>query len=416
MARHRMTITAAASGIMVLLLAGVAWAATTTRSAQTKKLVVKVGVLYPLTGPNAQQASETLHGVQLAADVMNGKYPKIKIPPLKNVQIQLEVADSQSNPQVCSADVDRFMNDGVAGIVGGFGSSETLACSQEAERDGMPYTNGSASSPTLVNRGLKYFFHVGPTDDILVVTYLNWLKSIRSAHPVKRVAVLARNDQFGNDAISLVKRYFPPAGIDVVASVTYDPNAADLSSQVQNVENAHPDAVVVVPNTPDAIVLMRTMKNLNYTPPAILGFGGGFNDANFFTAVGPLAKDIITRATWSPVLAAKSPLAQSVANLYQSKYGIAMSENSARDFTAMRVMAMAIDQVKSTDRNKIRAALSKFTLAGKKTIESWRGIKFSAKGQNIWANGVIQQWNGENWVILYPNATGKLAWPMPSLG
>lgn len=383
---------------------------------QSGKRIVKVGVLYPLTGPNAQQASETVHAVELAAEVANGQHPDIDLPQLENVKIELDIADTQSNPQVCSADIDRFKAEGMVAIVGGFGSSETLACSQQSERNGLPHVNGSASSPELVSRGLQYFFHVGPTDDLLAQTYVDWLQSIAAEHPVKRVAVIARNDQFGNDAIKVVQELFPPAGMEVVSTVTYDPTAADLTSQVQKVRGSDPDAVVAVPNTPDAIVLMRTMKNLNYTPPVILGFGGGFNDPTFFESVGNLADGIITRATWSPVLAAKQPLADAVAKLYESKYDIAMSENAARDFTAMRVTAEAIDAANSDDPTKVRDALREVTFGPNESIQAWRGLEFDERGQNTLADGVIQQWTGKDWVILHPESTGELVWPMPKLG
>lgn len=378
----------------------------------SEKPVVRVGVLYPLTGPSAEQAAQTLAGVELAAEVLNGEHPDIDLPALENVTVELVVADTQSNPQICAQEINRFKDEGVSAVVGGFGSSETLACSQETERLELPYINGSASSPELIARGLEWFFHVGPTDDTFAATFVNWLEVIGDEHPVTTVAVIAKNDQYGNDSIAVIEDQFPEAGIEVVAAVTYDPTSADLSAQVQNIRAAEADAVIAVSNTADGIVLMRNMADLDFRPQAFLGFGGAYNDPAFFDAVGPLATNIVTRAAWSPVLAEDDPIVQAVADLYESNSGIGMSENSARDFTAMRILGMAIDAAGSADPTAIRDALRE--VETDLTIQPWEGVRFDEAGHNVLASGVIQQWTGEEFALLYPEdlATAEVVWPM----
>lgn len=387
-------------------------AAPTSAETAAEKPVVKIGVLYPLTGPSAEQAAQTLNGVRLAAEVLNGEHPDINLPALENVTVELVVADTQSNPQICAQEVNRFKDEGVSAVVGGFGSSETLACSQETERLELPYINGSASSPQLVARGLEWFFHVGPTDATFAATFVDWLESIKDEHPVGTVAVIAKNDQYGNDSIAVIQEQFPEAGIEVAAAVTYDPTSADLSAQLQNIRAANADAMIAVSNTADGIVLMRNMEDLGFRPQAFLGFGGAYNDPAFFDAVGPLATNIVTRAAWSPVLADDDPIVRAVADLYESSYDIAMSENSARDFTAMRILGMAIDAAGSEDPTAIRDALREFET--NVTIEPWEGVRFDETGQNVLASGVIQQWTGEEFALLFPEsiATAEVVWPM----
>ena len=42
--------------------------------------VIKIGALYPLTGGAAAVGEKVLHGVQLAAEIVNGEYPELTLP------------------------------------------------------------------------------------------------------------------------------------------------------------------------------------------------------------------------------------------------------------------------------------------------------------------------------------------------
>ncbi len=377
---------------------------------------IKIGVLEPLSGPNASQGKDVLNGVELARDVLNGKYPEVNIPKLTVGKITLVSSDTQSNPQIAASEVDRLVRtEKVVAIVGTYQSATTLTASERAERLGIPTVCGSSSSTALTERGLKWFFRVGPSDKTFAETYFDWLKSIQAQHPVKRAVILHTNDQFGNDGAKIITEVAGKNGTTIVDDISFQGNATDFTSQVQKVRSANPDAVFTLAFTNDAILFVKTAAQLGYTPPAILAFGAGWIDPKFITALGPMANYSITRASWASQFGDKNPTAKAVAALYEKNYNQPMTENSAREFTAMITTGEAIQQAGSTDPEKIRTALRNYKQT--KTIMPWKGIKFDANGQNEQSAGVIEQMVNGRYELLWPAeaATTKLTWPAPPL-
>ena len=63
-------------------------------------------------------------------------------------------------------------------------------------------------------------------------------------------------------------------------------------------KNASPDAVIFVSYTSDAILFIKTMHNLGYKPPILIGDDSGFSDNAFVEAVGDLAQGAIDRSSF----------------------------------------------------------------------------------------------------------------------
>ena len=377
---------------------------------------IKLGVLQPLTGPNASQGQDVLHGTQLAADILNGKYPEVGIPKLTIGKITIDASDTQSNPQIAASEVDRLVRtDKVAAIIGTYQSATTLTASERAERVGVPMICGSSSSTALAERGFKWFFRVGPSDRTFAETYFAWLKSIQAQHPVKKAVIFHTNDQFGNDGAKVIAEVASKNGTQIVDDISFQGNATDLTSQVQKIRSDAPDAVFTLAFTNDSILFTKTLAQLGYTPPAILAFGAGWIDPTFITALGPAANFAITRASWASQGGEKNPTAKRVAELFQKNFSQPMTENSAREFTATITAGEAIQQAGSTDPEKIRTALRNYKQT--KTIMPWKGIKFDANGQNEQAEGVVEQMVNGKYELLWPadSATTHLTWPMPAL-
>ena len=131
---------------------------------------VKIGVVYPLSGPAASAGLDDKYGVELAAEIVNGKYdlnlPLARdegLPNLGGAKIALVVADHQGKPDVAQAEVERLITqEGVVAVIGAYQSQLTATASQVAERFGIPFVNPESAAPSLTERGFKWFFRVGP--------------------------------------------------------------------------------------------------------------------------------------------------------------------------------------------------------------------------------------------------------------
>jgi branched-chain amino acid transport system substrate-binding protein len=384
---------------------------------------VKIAGLWPLSGSNATQGTDVLHGAELAVEIVNGTYdlnlPLAKeagLPGLGGAKLTLVTGDTQGKPEIGASEVDRLAGNGdVAAVVGSYQSGVTLTASQRAERLGVPFVNGESSSTALTERGLKWFFRTGPSDETFAGTMFDYLEARKtSGNDVRSIGILNTNDQFGNDGAGVTKKIAGQRGIPVVAEVSFDPTAADLGSQVTQVRAKQPDVLFVLAYTDAAIKLMKTLKQFDYYPPALLAYGAGFSDPAFRTGLGPVANGASTRAAWSTEIAQKQPAAKAIAEMFQQRYGAPMTENSARSFTAILAVAQAINEAKSVKPEAIRTALASLRVPKEQLIMPWEGISFDQKGQNTGARGVVEQLIDGKYRVVFPTAyaTVEPAWPM----
>ena len=71
-----------------------------------------------------------------------------------------------------------------------------------------------------------------------------------------------------------------------------------MSAQVLQLKEKNPDAVIFISYTADCILYMKTMKNLDYLPPMVIGDDSGFSDPSFIPAVADIAQGAMNRSAW----------------------------------------------------------------------------------------------------------------------
>ncbi|MDQ1287697.1 MAG: branched-chain amino acid transport system substrate-binding protein [Actinomycetota bacterium] len=423
---RRGTPAAAVAGVIVLSLAGCTSSSGAGAGGSGDSgggATVKVAALYPLSGSNGTQGLDTLHGVELATEVVNGDYPDIDLGLAKGTgltglggrKVELTSVDTQGDPQKGAASADQAVTGGKAvALIGAYQSAVTKAASQRAERLGVPFVNGASSSTELTERGLNWFFRTGPSDATFARTFFDFVDAQRKAgKPAQRVAIFHGNEDYGNNGAKITTQLATERGYDVVADVSYDTTATDLTSQVQQLRVAKPDIVFVLSYTDPAAKFVSTLKQLNWYPSSVLAYGAGFVDPAFIKGSGADAEGMMTRASWSQEIAQARPSAKAVAELFQKKYNQPMTENSARSFTAALTLFQAIDTAKSTEPEKIKQALIATDVPGDKTIMPWTRVKFDDKHQNTGASGVVEQMKNGEYKVVFPAdvATTQAIWP-----
>jgi branched-chain amino acid transport system substrate-binding protein len=387
---------------------------------------VRIGVIYPLTGAAASTGLELRNAAQLAADLINGTDKSLPLPlagagglpRLKGAKLTLVFADHQGNPQVGAAEAERLITqEKVAALAGCYFSSVTATASQTAERYGVPFLNGESSSPALTQRGFKWFFRTTPHDELFVQNAFEFLKDLerKKGVKVKRIAILAENTEFGTGAAKLQERYAKENGYEIVEKVLYPPKSAQLTSEVQKLKASRPDIVMQSSYLGDAILSVRTYKDLGFLPTGLLANDAGFNDSEFLKTVGQDGAFVISREVWALDLGAQKPLIAKANALLQARHGVNFNGNSARAFTAVFALAEAIDRAGSTSPEAIQKALRETNLGGEQLIMPWAGIQFDEHGQNRKGAGIIVQVQDGKYVTVWPFALASkdVVWPLP---
>jgi branched-chain amino acid transport system substrate-binding protein len=388
---------------------------------------IKIGVIYPLTGAAASTGAEMKNALELAADIINNGAKDIPnlpfssgggLPNLKGAKIKLIFADHQGNPQVGATEAERLITqEKVVALVGSYFSNVTATASQVAERNKVPFLNPESSSATLTQRNFKWFFRTTAHDDLFVQNFFEFFKELEAKKGVKikQLGALNENTLWGNETTKLETKLAQEKGYNLVKSVTYPAKTTQLTSEVQQLKAANPQVVMQSSYLGDAILSMKTYKELGFSPDMILANNAGFTDTEFIRTLGKDAEYVITRDVWSLDLAKTNPLIKQVNDLYNSRYKMNFTGNSSRTFTGLMTLADAINRAGSTEPEAIRKALTETNIPGNKIIMPWKGIKFDATGQNMYGSGILVQIIDGKYNTVWPFdlATRDVVWPMP---
>ena len=387
---------------------------------------IKIGGLYPLTGNLASTGLDCKRGVELAVEIINGKYdlnlPMARtegLPNLGGAKIEMVWADTKGEPKNGQAEAERVVTqDGAVGVVGAYQSAVTKTASQATERLRIPYVCSDSSSPTLTERGLKYFFRVSPHDGIFAHDQFNFLKDLERVkkQKVQTLGLLYENTEFGSNVGKQENKYAQEYGYKVVADISYTANATDVTSEVGRLIKANPDVLMHASYITDAILFTKTFKEMGFNPKGMLTMAG-YIEPGYLPAVKADGEYVIVRSTFALDLAKSKPLVGKVNEIFKKKYGVDMSENAARSFTAPFVFADAINRARTTEPEAVVKALHETDIPGDQVIYPWKGVKFDPQfNQNIYATGTLVQVQNQQYATVWPfeAAAKDVVWPFPA--
>ena len=302
--------------LAAVALMGTVLGLTGVSDAQTKEVVI--GVLYPMTGPSAQIGIDAVNMIKVALDIINNgadiNLPLAKskgLPRLGGAKIRIVAVDHQGKPDVGLAEAERLITqEKVVALFGAYQSAVTITASQVAERIGIPYVNADSSSPALTERGYKWFFRTSPHDIHFSQVMFDFMKDLEKKRnlQLKTVAILNEDTTFGTDSAKAQEDLAKKFGYSVAARIPFRSGTTSLDAEVGRLKSANADVFLPSLYTSDAILLTRTMRNLDYNPKLLIAQDAGYTDPKFVTEMGKEAEGAITRAPFALDLAAKKPL------------------------------------------------------------------------------------------------------------
>jgi branched-chain amino acid transport system substrate-binding protein len=372
---------------------------------------VRIGVLAPQTGASRAAGNEALHGAELAAALVNGDEGPVQLAGvgtaglsgLGGAKLRIVQGDTKSSPDVGATEAARLVaEERVAGLVGAFDPLVTEVASQRTERLGVPFVNGDSPAGYLTERGLDWFFRTGPTDRMFGEAFFSTLQQEKV--PPKRISILFTTDAPGESLHRVLHNLAPEAEYDEHGMVKFKPGQPNLVPQLRELRDVKkPDVLFMVTSTgSDAVRVLKTMEAMDYRPPQIFAFGGGFSEPQVLQAAGTAGEGLFYSTAWSREIAGRSGIAKPVMDLYEGRFNQPMSETAAGTFTAVLVLAEAIDNAGSADPQAVRAALLNLDIPARETIMPWSGVRFDASGQNAAANGVVEQRVEQAFRVVYP--------------
>jgi branched-chain amino acid transport system substrate-binding protein len=406
-----------------VLLGATASAALLPAAARAQTSEVAIGIIYPLSGASAQIGVDAQRAFETAAEIINKKYdfdlPLARdegLPALGGAKVRLVFADHQADPQKGRAEAERLITqEKVCAVIGTYQSAVAGTVSQVCERYQIPFLSADNSSPSLHRRGLKFYFRAAPHDEMYSKAMFDFFDVMKKkGAKIETLSLFHEDTIFGTDSGNAQTKLAGERGYKIVSDIKYRANSPSLSAEVQQLKAANADVLMPSSYTTDGILLIKTMGELGYKPPAIVAQDAGFSEKALYDAVGDKIEGVISRGTFSLDLAAKRPMVGKINDMYKEKSGKDLNDYSSRQFMALILMADAINRAKSTDGEKIRDALAATDIPGEQTIMPWRRVKYDEMGQNNDADPVLLQYVGGKFVTIFPPqaAVAEATWPM----
>jgi branched-chain amino acid transport system substrate-binding protein len=361
---------------------------------------VKVGVVVPLSGPFALGGQNVKRGYDLAVEDINAAGG---IKALGGAQIELVYADNQGKQDVAIGETERLIQqEKVSAIMGSWHSPSTVAGTQAAERNRTPWVVEVSSADVILERGFKYVTRVNVKASwygSAPVDFLEYAKA-KLGQNVQRVAIMYTDDDWGRASIGKgTKEALKAKGYEIVEEIPYPSATQDVTTYINKIKAARPDAFIVTSFPNDSILVGRAIEQLGLKVPLVIGVSAAYALPSFVTNLQQAADKWIIVGGWNPDIPGAKPLADK----YRSKYNVEMNEHSALAYQTTLVLKEAIEQAKSDDREKINEALHKFKLEpGALMIMPYEKIEFDETGQNPHARELMLQVQNGKVVTVWP--------------
>jgi branched-chain amino acid transport system substrate-binding protein len=220
---------------VLLVISGIGFSGNFIASAAAKQ-TIKLGVVSPFTGENAEFGTNLRDGVNIAIDQLKAQGK------LKNFDIKLVCEDDKGNPTAAVTSVNKLLfNDKVMAIIGHVNSTNTLATMGITQKNQTPqFAPCWSVKVTAANN--PYIFRVTASDGIAATTMVNYLLSKRK---MKKIAIIHENDDFGRGGMEMFSKELKLHKISPVAVESFSRGDKDFSGQLLKISAQKPEAVLI---------------------------------------------------------------------------------------------------------------------------------------------------------------------------
>lgn len=354
---------------------------------------VKIGIIFPMSGANADSGKQNADGCALAVKHINDAGG---IKSLGGAKIELVIADIMSDTNQCKSVAERVLQDrSIVAVTGASSSAFVLPMLPVFEKTRTPFLTAQVA-PAITGQGYQYVFETTAMAPENAKSQIGFLDYINKKYDLKlkKVGIIYENTEYGQSNARSAAEMATKAGLDVVFNESFPIGIPDASALIVNLKNS--GAQVVIPScyAQDAKTLSNAMRSLSYSP-VIIGGGAGFLLPAFAEELGDSVEGIISSASgnWDSRNIQSNPALKKVPENFMETYGVFMTEQSVASYNIIWTLAQALEKCASRDKTVLRdtirsLVLDSFTVGGPQ--------KFDETGYNVNALALMVQWQKQS--------------------
>ncbi len=262
--------------------------------APSPEVVVKLGHVAPMTGPQAHLGKDNENGAKLAVDELNAQGMTIGG---AKVKFELMAEDDAADPKQGTVVAQKLVDAKVNGVIGHLNSGTTIPASKLYSDAGIPQISGSATNPKYTQQGFKTAFRVMAND----VQQGKILGEFAAKQGVKTVAVVDDRTAYGQGLADEFRKAAEASGLKVVANEYTTDKATDFKAILTKIKSTKADLVFFGGMDAQGGPMAKQMKELGIKAkflggdgvctPMFMELGGAAAEGNYCSLPGmPLEK------------------------------------------------------------------------------------------------------------------------------
>lgn len=334
---------------------------------------IKVGTIFPQSGPAGPNGQAVANAVKIAAEMINAKGGVL------GRRLVVVSKDDESTPAVGVTRANEMVAEKVAVVIEGWNSPVTLAMQPVLARaDILDITAVSKADPILAGQANPYAIRLnssnGQDGAVIAEILLGKLNA-------RRIGFLTQNDAYGNGAQAVIEAELGRLGKpwEKVVVEQFPFKQTDFRVSLANVKQAKPDAVVAI-NAAESSGMPALIQQYRQA-----GIDGVFVGAvgtilpTVFKIAGEATTGIVSADIYFSDLPPFDKIKENIAfvEAFRKAHNEAPDKGAALGAAALEVWASAANATRSLDRKTVAQAIRGKSVPGTVLGE----VAFEANGQ-----------------------------------
>jgi len=307
---------------------------------------IKIGAVLDITGAGASLGVPERQALTLLTKQVNADGG------VDGRQIELIIEDDQSTEDAAARAMTKLVNqDKVDIVLGASRTGPSLAMRPIAESGEIPMIS-LAANQAIVD-GSTWVFKTAQNDIVVLQNIL----ALAEREGYKTIGLARDASGFGEGIQEMLDELGAPAGIKVVTTQKFAPDATDFTAQMVNLRDAGADVNLIWGIPPAAALAQKAYRQLGIDAPVLQSHGIG--NQVFLDTAGDSANGLVAplgRLLVVDQLPADDPQAEVIAAFvaaYTEEYGEGPSTFAGHAYDGFQLAIDALKEV-GTDKTKIR--------------------------------------------------------------
>ncbi|MFZ1547952.1 MAG: branched-chain amino acid ABC transporter substrate-binding protein [Candidatus Nitrotoga sp.] len=318
------------------------------------ELVVKIGAVSPLTGPQAHIGKDNENGTRMAIEDANTRGVIIGG---RKAHFELISEDDQADPKTATIVAQKLVDAKVNGVIGHLNSGTSIPASRVYNDNGIPQISPSATAVSYTNQGFQTAFRVMSNDGQQGKTLGEFAANILNA---KKIAVIDDRSAYGQGLADEFIKSVQANGAQIVAREYTTDKAVDFTAVLTSIKSKQPDLLFFGGMDPQGVPMAKQLKALGLNVKFMMGDGG--YTPKLLDLAGDAAKGIYASLPGVPL--EQMPGGKDFSQRYKAKYNQPIQLYAPYCYDAVNVMIAAMQAANSADPAKFLPELSKITHNG----------------------------------------------------